>query len=437
MKISRPDIRSDQIIVPTTSWLHFGEQKIDIDKFASMLGYEELIAPQIAMINAYLDPQYRFITACLSRRTGKTIAANLIGNIVGLFPNTNILIICPDYSLANISWDLQQKYFGKLGIKMSKSNVRDREMVTDHGSMIKLASAEKADSAVGRSYDLIIFDEAALHEKGKDVFDVALRPTLDKMNSKCIFISTPRGDNYFKEFYDRGFSPEFPSWISLHSTWRDNPRAVEADILEARKGISEAKFAQEYEAKFTTFEGQAFAAFDSEKNVFTDFSEISDEDPYEHILGVDIGFRDPTACVAISLFKKDDVTHAAVMQAWEENRLSTNIIASKIQATLDEFNTECIYIDSAAAQTKYDLAELYDITCINADKAIINGVAFIEVLIREGRLLVQSECTDLILAIKNITWDAKSEREKLTHNKYIHLIDALRYALYTHRHEFM
>ena len=434
MKISRPDIRSDKIIVPETSWLHFGEQKIDIDKFANLLGYEELIAPQIAMINAYLDPQYRFITACLSRRTGKTIAANLIGNIVGLFPKTSILIICPDYSLANISWDLQQAFFGKLGIKMTKSNVRDREMVTEHGSMIKLASAEKADSAVGRSYDLIIFDEAALHGKGKDVFDIALRPTLDKMNSKCIFISTPRGDNYFKEFYDRGFSPDFPSWVSLHSTWRDNPRAVEADIEEARKGMSEAKFAQEYEAKFTTFEGQAFAAFDTEKNVFDTFE---DSDPYEYILGVDIGFRDPTACVAIGLFKRDGITHAAVFQAWEENRLSTNIIASKIQATLDEYDTEYIYIDSAAAQTKYDLAELYDITCINADKAIVNGVGFVEVLIREGRLIISSEYTDLILAVRNITWDAKSEREKLVHNKYIHLIDALRYALYTHRHEFM
>jgi len=436
MKISRSDIQSDKIIVPTTSWLHFGEQKIDIDKFAAMLGYEELIAPQIAMINAYLDPKYRFITACLSRRTGKTIAANLIAGIVGLFPNTNILIICPDYSLANISWDLQTKYFAKMGIKMSKSNVRDREMVTEHGSMIKLASAEKADSAVGRSYDLIIFDEAALHGKGKDVFDVALRPTLDKMNSKCIFISTPRGDNYFKEFYDRGFSDDFPAWISLHSTWRDNPRAVASDIEEARKGMSEAKFSQEYEAKFTTFEGQAFASF-SEDNVFDSFEDISEEDPFENVLGVDVGFRDPTACVAISLFTKDDVTHAAVMSAWEENRMSTNVIAEKIQATLDDYNTECIYIDSAAAQTKYDLAELYDITCINADKAVVNGVAFLEVLIRERRLLVHSSCTELILAIRNITWDSKSEREKLVHNKYIHLIDALRYALYSHRHEFM
>ena len=180
MKISRSDVSSTHIekyaerLYPTTS----------IEKLSAILGYTELIPPQIALINAFLNPKYRFITACLSRRTGKTIAANILATMVSLKPNANILIICPDYSLANISWDLQIKNFGIMGINLTKSNTRDREIVTQTGAMIKLASAERADSAVGRSYDLIIFDEAALHEKGKDAFDVALRPTLDRLTSK-------------------------------------------------------------------------------------------------------------------------------------------------------------------------------------------------------------------------------------------------------------
>lgn len=438
MLISREGISSSEIVLPKDSWLYFSEQKkINVQKYADMLGYSELIAPQIALVNAYLDPKYRFIVGCLSRRTGKTIAANLIANIVALFPNTNILVICPDYSLANISWDLQSKYFQKMGIKLTKSNVRDREMVTEHGSMIKLASAERADSAVGRSYDLIIFDEAALHSMGKDVFDVALRPTLDKLNSKCLFISTPRGDNYFKEFYDRGFSPDFKAWISIHSTWEDNPRAVPADVMEAKRGMSDAKFCQEYEAKFTTFEGQAFVDFDDE-NIF----DYIDEEVYEYVLGVDIGFRDPTACIVGSLFKRkfptveDPVTCIAIEHAWEDNRMSTSVMARRIQETIELYPTECIYIDSAAAQTKYDLAEIYDISCINADKSIVDGIAFLNTLISQKRLLVSSSLSFLIMAIRNIVWDHKSEREKLVHNKFIHIIDALRYAVYTHRHEF-
>ena len=96
---------------------------------------------------------------------------------------------------------------------------------------------------------------------------------------------------------------------------------------------------------------------------------------------------------------------------------------------------ECVYIDSAAAQTKYDLAEIYDISCINAQKSIIEGVSFMNMLIDSKRLVILDECTFLISSLRNITWDTRSEREKLVHNKYIHLIDALRYAAYTHRHE--
>lgn len=431
MEVSRPGLVLDHIVVPDDSWFIFGEQKINVARFAGMLGYKELIMPQIGLINAYLDTRYRFIVGCLSRRTGKTIAANIIAAIVALFPNTNILVICPNYSLANISWDLQIKYFQQMGIKLAKCNVRDREIVTEHGSMVKLASADRADSAVGRSYDLIIFDEAALHEKGKDVFDIALRPTLDKVTSKCLFISTPRGDNYFKEFYDRGFSQDFPSWISLHSTYRDNPRAVESDILEAKKSMSVAKFSQEYEAMFTSFEGQAFLTFDDDN-----ITDHLDYPFYEYVLGVDVGFRDPTACVVLGLYKDDDgITNAVCVETWQEVGRSTAAIAEMLRRTIDKWEAECVYIDAAAAQTKYDLAEIYDITCINAQKSIIEGVSFMNMLIDSKRLKILNQCDLLITSLRNIQWDTKSEREKLVHNKYIHLIDALRYVAYSHRHE--
>jgi len=68
-----------------------------------------------------------------------------------------------------------------------------------------MGSLSTVDSCVGRSYDLIIFDEAALGN-GEEAFNVALRPTLDRPGAKAIFISTPRGRaNWFSKFFDRGF----------------------------------------------------------------------------------------------------------------------------------------------------------------------------------------------------------------------------------------
>lgn len=100
-----------------------------------------------------------------------------------------------------------------------------------------------------------------------------MRPTLDKENSKALFISTPRGKtNWFAKFFERGFNPEYPEWISIRATYLDNPRMSQADIDEARKSMSDAEFRQEYEADFNTYEGQIWA-FNSEKCV-ADLSEL-------------------------------------------------------------------------------------------------------------------------------------------------------------------
>lgn len=429
MLISRPNISCTEVS-RYPGRLYSG---VNIERLAGILGYTELIAPQIAMINAFLHPDYRFIVGCLSRRTGKTIVSNIIATMISLVPNANILVICPDYSLANISWDLQIKNIGILGMELRKQNTRDREIVTETGAMIKLASAERADSAVGRSYDLILFDEAAIYDGGKEIFDIALRPTLDKLTSKCIFISTPRGDNYFKEFYDRGFSADFPSWVSIRSTWKDNPRAVLSDIEEAKRGMPAAIFQQEYEANFTSFEGQAFSAFTDDNIKPVDFK----PDYIDYVIGLDVGFRDPTACVVVGLYESPNGSICGnILEVWEDSGKSTAQIASRLRDTMDYYKAECIYIDSAAAQTRYDLAEIYDITCINADKSVVDGIGFLNTLFQQDRLSVCESCTQGITTIRNLVWDKKSKLEKLLHNKYIHVADAIRYAVYSHRYEF-
>ena len=59
-----------------------------------------------------------------------------------------------------------------------------------------------------------------------------------------------------QSFYYRGYSDEFPEWLSIKATWHENPRVSEDDIKEAKKTMSEAEFNQEYLADFNVFEGQ-------------------------------------------------------------------------------------------------------------------------------------------------------------------------------------
>ena len=254
IEISRSDITGDYLfdLQSETRFL-----KLPIDPYLELLNVTPLPS-QVAIINAVNSPKYRFICAAVSRRQGKTYIANIVGQVVSLVPGSNILIMSPNYALSQISFDLQRQLIKHFELEVTKDNAKDKVIELSNGSTIRMGSVNQVDSCVGRSYDLIIFDEAALAD-GRDAFNVALRPTLDKPTSKAIFISTPRGrNNWFSQFWNRGYSDEFPEWCSIKATYRDNPRMSESDIAEARKSMSEAEFRQEYEADFNTYEGQVW-----------------------------------------------------------------------------------------------------------------------------------------------------------------------------------
>ena len=179
LDISRKDILSDTFMDFPTAERFI---KLPIDSYLGLLGIEPNTS-QKALINAVNNPKYRFVCAAISRRQGKTYIANVIGQLVSLVPGSNILIMSPNYSLSQISFDLQRQLIKHFDLEVTKDNAKDKVIELSNGSTIRMGSVNQVDSAVGRSYDLIIFDEAALAD-GKDAFNVALRPTLDKDNSK-------------------------------------------------------------------------------------------------------------------------------------------------------------------------------------------------------------------------------------------------------------
>ena len=291
-----------------------------------------------------------------------------------------------------------------------------------------MGSINQVDSVVGRSYDLIIFDEAALAD-GKDAFNVALRPTLDKENSKAIFISTPRGrNNYFAEFYYRGFTDEFPEWCSVKATYHENPRVSDADIEEAKKTMSQNEFNQEYMADFNVFEGQVWA-FNHEKCV-GDFKEL-DTSQMDVFGGLDVGFKDPTAMCVIA-YDWDEDKYYLVDEYFNAER-TTEQHAAEIQKLIERWDIDFIYIDSAAQQTRFDFAQNYDISTINAKKSVLDGISHVAGIADNDKLFVDQECKETLKCLDSYQWDPNPNllKEKPKHNMASHMADGLRYALYS------
>ena len=424
VEVSRRDIISDEIV-------ELGSEakflKLPIGPYLNLLNVKALPS-QIAIINAINNPKYRFVSAAVSRRQGKTYIANIIGQLVSLVPGSNILIMSPNYALSQISFDLQRNLIKHFDLEVTKDNAKDKVIEISNGSTIRMGSVNQVDSCVGRSYDLIIFDEAALAD-GKDAFNVALRPTLDKENSKALFISTPRGrNNWFSEFFYRGFTDDFPEWCSIRATYRDNPRMSESDIAEARKSMSEAEFRQEYEADFNTYEGQIWK-FDFESQV-KDLSQL-DTSKMDVFAGLDVGYKDPTALCVIA-YDWDEEKYYLVDEYLNAER-TTEQHAVEIQKLIDRWDIDYIYIDSAAQQTRFDLAQNYDISTINAKKSVLDGIGHVSSLIDNDNLYVDQECKESLICLDSYQWDPNPNlvREKPKHNMASHMADGLRYALYS------
>ena len=424
VEISRRDIISDEIVEigSETRFL-----KLPIAPYMELLNVTPLPS-QIAIINAINNPKYRFVSAAVSRRQGKTYIANIIGQLVSLVPGSNILIMSPNYALSQISFDLQRNLIKHFDLEVTKDNAKDKVIEISNGSTVRMGSVNQVDSCVGRSYDLIIFDEAALAD-GKDAFNVALRPTLDKENSKALFISTPRGrNNWFSEFYYRGYSDDFPEWCSVRATYKDNPRMSESDISEARKSMSDAEFRQEYEADFNTYEGQIWK-FDFETQV-KDLSQL-DTSKMDVFAGLDVGYKDPTALCVIAYDWNEEKYY--LVDEYLNAERTTEQHAIEIQKLIDRWDIDFIYIDSAAQQTRFDLAQNYDISTINAKKSVLDGIGHVSSLIDNDNLYVDQECKQSLICLDSYQWDPNPNliKEKPKHNMASHMADGLRYALYS------
>jgi hypothetical protein len=282
---------------------------------------------------------------------------------------------------------------------------------------------------VGRSYDLIIFDEAALSERGEEAFNVALRPTLDKPGAKAIFISTPRGkNNWFSRFWSRGFDQAFPEWISLQADYTENTRMNSSDVEEARRSMPKSEFEQEYMASFSTYLGQIYEGFKPEYIL----DELPPDLRGEAIAGCDPGYRDATAWVNIIYDYSSD--KFICVEDYLESEKTTSEHASRFRLMMEHWGVEIVFIDSAAAQFASDLAYNYDIATTKAKKDVLPGIAYVQTLVQQGRLLVYKDCVHVLAMLDQYRWDTREglTKEKPKHDEYSHMADALRYALYSY-----
>jgi len=195
----------------------------------------------------------RFRVCANGRRFGKTLAgANDMLRFVLTNSGTRAWWVAP-------VMDQSARVFDEVAEKMhpviAKKSLTDRRIIFRNGSSIEFKSAHEPDHLRGVGLDYLVVDEAA--DVAEEAYFSCLRPALSDRRGRAVFISTPKGRNWFYGLYLRGqdaAESDYESW--QFSTWA-NPYIDPAEKAAARE-VPEHIFRQEYEAAFLEDESAIF-----------------------------------------------------------------------------------------------------------------------------------------------------------------------------------
>jgi hypothetical protein len=129
-------------------------------------------------------------------------------------------------------------------------NISHSEMRMEfiNGSAIHFKSADNPDTLRGEGLKRVVVDEAARVKR--EVWEEVLRPAVSDTAGRILFISTPKGRNWFYEMWTRGQDPMQSDYASWRFPTADNPKVPATDIEQARQSLPQDVFNQEYLAEF-------------------------------------------------------------------------------------------------------------------------------------------------------------------------------------------
>lgn len=243
---------------------------------------------------------------CGGRRSGKTLLWSHDDARVLLSGPYRVWIVAPSHELvercwrviANDLWRSKNKeirnYCKPLHINESPGL---RRVEFRNGAVLVGLSAQNPDkSLLGEGVDRLHITEAA--RIPRIVYEQYLLPTTLDFSAITVLDSTPRGDNWFRELYDKGQdksqstirSWKMPSWqnSSIFPDGKDDPK-----IKHIKENQSPAYYDQEIEALFTTFQGRLCPLFD--KDIHGYYHQEPIGRPKDIYAGCDWGYSHPNA----------------------------------------------------------------------------------------------------------------------------------------------
>ena len=219
------------------------------------------------MVNEIISSAAKYHVACVGRQFGKSMMAmNLALYWMINDGPVKVLWVSPVYSqTSKVQKELMQA-IGASGL-VKNCNYSENYIALKNGSEIIFRSAEKYDNIRGLTVDYGILDEAAFMKE--DAWKEAIKPVFLVKGKKVLFISTPKGKNWFHELFQLAKSPDYTNYKAYTGSSYDTPYINREEIEDAKRTLPPNVFQQEYLAKFIDSGGEVFSNLD--KNLFSHY----------------------------------------------------------------------------------------------------------------------------------------------------------------------
>lgn len=269
---------------------------------------------------AIYDNPSRFRVVACGRRFGKTELGRRESVEVAVHGGY-VWWVSPTYPMAQDVWQQLSTETRDIRIDLNKS---EHEIRFEGGGRLRVLSGDNPDRLRGAGLDFLVIDEAAFCNEM--VWQV-LRPALADpgKQGRALFLSTPRGRNWFWRLYADGLDSLKEEWASWRMPSYKNPFFLPSETEAARRDMPQRMFTQEIEAEFLEDYG----------TVFRGITECIKPAPESHdrvVMGIDWGRANDFTVLTVM----DGITRT-VLEVDRFNQINWSIQRGRVKALADKW----------------------------------------------------------------------------------------------------
>lgn len=288
----------------------------------------------------------------------------------------------------------------------------------------------------GKTFSLVYCDEMTLYpESIIDMIDTRLS---NPWSMGFASMNPAHPKHKLKQWIDKSEAGD-KNYYSLHFTLDHNPFLVESYKERIRKSLSGLFYKRNYLGLWCLAEGAIFDFFDPELHVIDQPPEAAEY----WIAAIDYGTVNPFSCLIIGVSTGRYTQTAPKMWVekeyfWDSKAVGRQKVNSEyaddIAEFLEPYYIKNLYIDPSAEAFQVELRRR-GLRVVHANNNVKDGIQIMTSAVQKGNLKILSRCKNTIREIETYSWDPKQAEKGIDApiKRDDHCIDALRYALATHR----